>query len=121
MEERLDFDILDQLVNDHESFAIIHTDLVRVYGHKNLDVDVFLRTLWHMLDEGWIRSKNPPSPSKADWEKSRRAYLRWLRLPSGKVQVPRGQGYFEDMGPWLEVTEKGRKRWQRLVAEHQHQ
>jgi len=115
---KLEVDILDQLANDFDSFAILHTELVRVYGYDaSLPADDVIEALKRMLENGWITLRTPEALSEKDWRRARALYLDWLRTPSGDIRVPRGTSYCVEEGPDFLITERGRSEWKRRQAE----
>lgn len=117
-------------MNDGESFAVLHTELLRtsVEGESfavlgkdvvrrpryptDLSVETVVDALHAMVEKGWVFVEDPPSPSEAYWKEARAAYDEWLRRYG-----PRPDELFSEMGPWFAITEDGRREWEKREEE----
>lgn len=119
MEERtvggpddLEWQVLDLLVDDDESLAILHTDLVRSeIFDRHFPIAKLSSVLRRMEEREWISSwedsdlmgRRPPSDEY--WAEAESAYTEWLHRHH--------QGYFDEMGPWFSITPEGELEWRK--------
>jgi hypothetical protein len=108
------YDLLSFLMDSPESFSVMHQDLTREHGYtRDLDPSTIIETLIDLEHRGWVRNMAPETPGgkapagRAYWDNALNEYDTWLGHGS------RGT-YFDEFGPWSEITERGKAEWHRL-------
>lgn len=113
---KIQWALIDLLVDGPSSFASLYAALVRHYDFaQSIDPVSLMNTLEGMKREGLItilRASEEGTYAKAtpeDCEQARELYSAWLsRADWGDVSV-------DEVGIWCEITLKGREQWARTA------
>lgn len=106
MRDKIESKILDMLIDDAESLAVIHTDLHRLPEFSDLSPKTVLDVLLDMMARGLIRPMSSDDENLIEDEplldSMRREYESRRAVSTG---------YVSDIGPWFTITKQGERVW----------